>query len=118
MKASPLTAKGRLAVTSGQTAQLILTLLMVRLLYGVLAALLLSLGSIAVAPLNMVYIFLTYLITARLIWRERHRLPAFRMGKLAVNIFILAGLFIDDWPIAAHHCSDLLYNPIVLYSPH
>lgn len=73
-----------------RTNRLILALLLVRFLYGALTALLLPLASLVVSFFNVIYILLTYLITAQLIWHERHRLSKYQMSKLAVYLFILA----------------------------
>jgi len=75
-------------------------LLAIRLGYGALAALALPFAPFLLVILNYLYPFATYLVTARLIWRERRRLSEYRIGKLALVLFIagipyyaLIGLF-------------------------
>jgi membrane protease YdiL (CAAX protease family) len=82
------------------TETLIMILLAIRLGYGALAALALPFAPIFLALLNFLYPLATYLVTALLIWRERHRLSEYRIGKLALFLFIagvpyyvLIGLF-------------------------
>jgi membrane protease YdiL (CAAX protease family) len=82
------------------TDTLIMILLAIRMGYGGLAALALPLAPILLAVLNFLYPLATYLVTAQLIWRERHRLSEYRIGKMALILFIagvpyyvLVGLF-------------------------
>ena len=82
------------------TDTLIMILLAIRMGYGGLAALALPLPPIFLALLNFLYPLATYLVTAQLIWQERHRLSEYRIGKLALILFIagvpylvLVGLF-------------------------
>jgi membrane protease YdiL (CAAX protease family) len=82
------------------TNTLILILLAIRMLYGALAALALPYGPIWLGVLNYLYPISTYLVTALLIWRERYRLSEYRIGRLALILFIagipyyaLVGLF-------------------------
>lgn len=73
------------------TPALILILLGIRLLYSVLAVFAIGLLSgIIIAILNLAYIVATYIVTALLIWRTRRHLSEYRVGKLAVSLFILS----------------------------
>lgn len=82
------------------TNTLIMILLAIRMGYGALAALALPFAPFVLGILNYLYPLATYLVTALLIWRERRRLSEYRIGKLALVLFIagipyyaLVGLF-------------------------
>ncbi len=72
------------------TNSLIMILLAIRMLYGALAALALPFAPIMLGLLNYLYAFTTYFVTALLIWQERRRLSEYRIGKLALVLFIAA----------------------------
>jgi membrane protease YdiL (CAAX protease family) len=71
-----------------RTDRMIMVLLGIRLLYGGLAALALPLMPALIYILNILFDIFTYLVTALLIWSERHVLSDYRIGKLAVILFI------------------------------
>lgn len=72
------------------TTRLIFSLLGIRLLYGLLAALTSRWLPSVLVVVTLVYIFFTYLVTAWLIWRERNNLSDYHIGKLALTLFVLS----------------------------
>jgi membrane protease YdiL (CAAX protease family) len=83
---------GEVVITKADPAKmttlLIIILLAVRILYGGLAALALPYSPLFLGLLNYLYPIATYLVTALLIWRERRRLSEYRIGQVAVVLFI------------------------------
>lgn len=89
-----------------RTARLVLALLLVRLAAGI--GLIPGFAPLAArAVVYYAYIILTYLVTAWLVWHERGRLGEYRVGRLALILFVAgvpyhllgraAGFIVDNW---------------------